>query len=92
MDILKAVGTGSLVGLLLRASLDAAASGTGFTVLAALAAGQDVRVATLIRLWLVGGVLATLASGALAAVLVRRHHALWVLVSMGCAALPLLVP
>lgn len=90
--MLKAAAIGGTVGVLLRAGLDMVVSGAGLTVLGALATGQDARVATLIRLWILGGVLATLGSGALTAVLVRRHEALWVLVSMVCVAVPLLVP
>ena len=92
IDMLKAAAIGGIVGLLLRAGLDLTASGAGLLVLGTMATGQDARVATLIRLWILGGVLATLGSGALTAVLVRRHQALWVLVSMVCVALPLLVP
>jgi hypothetical protein len=89
IDLLKAAAIGGLAGLLLRAGLDMTASGTGLMALGGLA---DPRAATLIRLWILGGVLATLGSGALTAVVVRRHHALWVLVSMACVALPLLLP
>jgi hypothetical protein len=92
IDMLKAAAIGGIVGLLLRAGLDMTVSGAGLMVLWALATGQDARAATPIRLWILGGVLATLGSGALTAVLVRRHRALWVLVSMVCVALPLLVP
>ena len=68
------------------------ASGTGLIALGGLAAGHDPRAATLMRFWILGGVLATLGSGALTSVVVRRHQALWVLVSMACVALPLLLP
>ncbi len=90
--MLKAAAIGGTVGLLLRAALDITVSRAGLTVLGAVATGQDARAATLIRLWILGAVLATLGSGALTAVLVQRHRALWVLVSMACVALPLLVP
>lgn len=92
IDMLKAAAIGGTVGLLLRVALDITVSRAGLTVLGAVATGQDVGAATLIRLWILGAVLATLGSGALTAVLVQRHQALWVLVSMACVALPLLVP
>lgn len=91
-DMLKAVAIGGTVGVLLRAALDMVVGGAGLAILGAMAAGLDARAATLIRVWILGGVLATLGSGALTAVLVRRHEALWVLVSMACVAVPLLVP
>ncbi len=78
--------------MLLRAGLDMTVGRAGLMLLGAMATGQDARAATLIRLWILGGVLATLGCGALTAVLVRRQQALWMLVSMACVALPLLVP
>ncbi len=91
-DMFKAAVIGGTVGLLLRAGLDMTVGRAGLMVLGAIATGQDARAATLIRLWILGGVLATLGCGALTAVLVRRQQALWMLVSMACVALPLLVP
>jgi hypothetical protein len=92
LDMLKAAAIGGLAGLVLRAGLDLAAGGTGLIALGGLGAAHDPRAATLMRLWILGGVLVTLGSGALTAVVVRRHQALWVLVSMACVALPLLLP
>lgn len=92
MDLLKAAVIGGAIGLLLRAGLDTAMSTMAATALGALASGHEARASTLLRMWVLGGVLATLGSGALTAVLVRRHEALWVLVSMVCVALPLLAP
>lgn len=91
-DWLKAVGIGVTAGLILRTAFEMTASQAGFLFLGAAAAGQDAHAASLVRLWMLGGVLITLGTGALTALVVRAHQTLWVLVSMACAVIPLLTP
>jgi hypothetical protein len=78
------VGIGVAAGLLLRTGFEMTVSQAGFLFLG------DAHAATLVRLWMLGGVLVTLGTGALTALVVRTHQALWVLVSMACVAIPLL--
>ncbi len=92
MDWLKAVAIGVIAGLILRTGFEMTVSRAGFLFLGAAASGQDVHAATLVRFWMLGGAVITLGTGALTAVVVRTHRALWVLVSMACVAMPLLTP
>jgi hypothetical protein len=92
MDWLKAVAIGVIAGWMLRTTFEMTVSRAGFMFLGAAATGHDVHATTLVRLWLLGGVLMTLGTGALTAVVVRTHRALWALVSMACVAMPLLTP
>jgi hypothetical protein len=90
--MLKASAIGIAAGAILRTGFEATISRAGFLFLGAAATGQDAHAATLVRLWLLGGVLVALAAGALTAFVVRAHRVLWLFVSMACVALPLLTP
>lgn len=81
-----------VAGLVLRTGFEIAVSRAAFLFLGAAAIGQDAHAATLIRLWMLGGVLITMGTGALTALVVRAHPLLWALVSMACVAIPLLTP
>jgi hypothetical protein len=92
MDMLKASAIGITAGAILRTGFEVTISRTGFLFLGAAATGQDAHAATLVRLWLLGGVLVTVGAGACTVLVVRTHRVLWLLVSMACVALPLLTP
>jgi hypothetical protein len=78
--------------LILRTVFEITVSRAGFLFLGAAATGQDAHAATLVRLWLLGGVLVTLGTAGLTAIVVQTNRALWVLVAMACVAGPLLTP
>jgi hypothetical protein len=90
--MLKASAIGIAAGALLRTGFEATIGRAGFLFLGAAATGQDAHAATLVRLWLLGGVLVTVGAGACTALVVRTHRVLWLFVSMACIALPLLTP
>ena len=91
-DWLKAVAIGVIAGGLLRAGFELSVSRSALLFLGAAAGAQDAHAVTLIRLWMLGGVLVTLGAGAFTAVIVRTHPVLWAFVSMACVAIPLLTP
>ncbi len=92
MDWLKAVAVGVTAGLTLRTGFEMTVDRTGLLFLGAAVTGQDAHAAMLVRSWLLGGVLITLGAGAVTSLLVRTQRVLWVLVSMACVAMPLLMP